>query len=300
MFRIMFCAIVLVHSIPAQAGPLHDAAGDGDVIKVQELISGGVKIDQRDAMVGTALQKAAMMGQAETGRLLIDAGANVNSKVGMVGVAPLQSAVTNSPEFTALLLGAGADVSITDPGGNTPLHMAADAGNIEIVRLLLDAGADPDARNGKGLSPAVFAGAAEHFDIIDLLREHGGLAGPPIEPISGLLASADPKRGEQLFQAEGCILCHGPSGHAPKLRGVVGREKASWPGFDEYTEALKRVGGTWTYEEINAFIASPTRFAPGNLMSQQILPVPEISDPADRADIVAFLRLQADEPAPLP
>jgi cytochrome c len=300
MLRPMVCAIALLCWASAQAAPLHDAAGDGDVTKVQELIAGGVEIDQEDDLVGTALQKAAMMGQAETARVLIEAGAEVNMAAGIVGLTPLQFAVTKSAGVTAVLIDAGADLAITDPGGNTPLHLAADAGKVNVVRLLLDAGADPDTKNSKGLSPVVFAGAAGHFDIVDLFLERGALAGPPIAPISGLLASADPVRGEQIFESSGCTACHGSKGHAPELRGVVGREKASWPGFDRYTEVLKRVGGTWTYEELNAFIASPARFAPGNWMSQQLLPVPDIPDPADRADIISYLRLQADEPVPLP
>src|SRR3974390_830225 len=64
-------------------------------------------------------------------------------------------------------------------------------------------------------------------------------------PIAQLLAPADPKRGEDA--AKVCGACHtfdkgGPAKVGPNLWGVVGRQRASMPGFD-YSGGMKSMGG---------------------------------------------------------
>lgn len=309
MFRRTLYAMALSLCVPALAGPLHDAAGKGDVEMVRELLAEGVDVNQLDTMVGTPLTKAAMAGEAEVVRVLIEAGADTDLQGGMIGLTPLQAAVNSSPEVTRILLDAGADISVRDMSDNTLLHGAAEGGNIEIVKLLLEFGADVSAMNdgGVGIEPIEYAGAAAHFDVVDLLRENGALPPVPIKPVSGLLATADPERGRQLFGDSGCGRCHAAAADAhnetegPNLWGVVGRAKAS--GTFAYSKALQRVGGVWSYEDLNAWIYEPKRFAPGNKQSLRHLVtlggkgMPEVQD---RADLIAFLRLQSDDPVRLP
>jgi len=309
MLRPMLYAIGLSLCIPALAGPLHDAAGNGDVEKVRELVAEGVDVNQVDTMVGTPLTKAAMAGEAEAVRALIEAGADVNIKGGMIGLTPLQAAAGSSLEITKLLLEAGADNSVRDLSGNTLMHIAAETGQLEVVKLLLEAGADVSAKNdvGEGEEPIEYAGRAEYFDVVDVLLENGALPPVQIEPVTGLLAAADPERGQQLFNARGCVQCHDAAAgetdetEGPNLWGIVGRDKAS--GTFVYSEALQRVGGVWSYEDLNDWLYEPKRFAPGNKMSLRHLVTvggkgtPEVQD---RADLIAFLRLQSDDPVPLP
>ncbi|MCB1495032.1 MAG: ankyrin repeat domain-containing protein [Bauldia sp.] len=307
MFRPTLYAIGLSLCVPALAGPLHDAAGNGDVEMVRELVAEGVDVNQVDTMVGTPLTKAAMAGEAEAVRVLIEAGADVNLKGGMIGLTPLQAAVYSSPEVTGMLLDAGADVAVRDGSGNTLLHLAAEGGQMEIVKLLLAFGADVSATNNQGREPIEFAGASAHFEVVDLLLENGALPPVPIEPVSGLLATADPERGQVLYRDRGCLRCHDASadGHdkdeGPNLWGIVGRAKAS--GTFLYSDALQRVGGVWSYEDLNAWLYEPKRFAPGNKMNLRHLAIvgsqgtPEVQD---RADLIAFLRLRSDDPVPLP
>jgi cytochrome c len=98
--------------------------------------------------------------------------------------------------------------------------------------------------------------------------------------------------------AERCAACHdwtkgGPNKIGPNLYGVVGRPKASHPGFD-YSAAVKAKGGAWNYAELFNFLRQPAAFAPGTKMSFAGLP-----RAADRLNVIAFLRMQADSPAPL-
>ena len=73
--------------------------------------------------------------------------------------------------------------------------------------------------------------------------------------------------GAQLFAMQ-CKLCHQPSGStamAPSLAGVAGGAIASKGDFN-YSPALKAHGGTWTDENLDAFLKAPTAFAPGTKM----------------------------------
>src|SRR5258707_4919658 len=85
------------------------------------------------------------------------------------------------------------------------------------------------------------------------------------EPIEQLLAKADVGRGEN--SAKKCAACHtfdkgGRPLVGPNLWGVIGRPKASQPGFN-YSPALKAKGGNWTIDDLNHFIANPRCFVPG-------------------------------------
>jgi cytochrome c len=117
---------------------------------------------------------------------------------------------------------------------------------------------------------------------------------PPVEVV---LAKADVGRGEK--SAQKCGTCHtfdkgGRNQVGPNLWGVIGRPKASVPGFN-YSPALKAMGGTWTVEEIYHFIANPKGMVPGTAMTFAGIP-----RPTERADIIAFLNAKSDNPAPLP
>lgn len=104
-----------------------------------------------------------------------------------------------------------------------------------------------------------------------------------------LLAAAAPaasaSRGAALFQAR-CTLCHTvepgvAAGQGPNLRGVVGRKAASTD-FG-YSPALTRWGKTWTPSLLRTYLTDPGALVPGTTMVQKI------TDPRERADLVAFL-----------
>jgi cytochrome c len=117
------------------------------------------------------------------------------------------------------------------------------------------------------------------------------------EPIGKFLASANIERGQGA--AKLCATCHtfqkgGPNGQGPNLYGVVGRARASAPGF-AYSEAMKAKGGQWTVEDLNKFLTSPKDFVPGTKMNFQ-----GFSKGGQRADVIAYLNSLADSPKPLP
>jgi cytochrome c len=118
-----------------------------------------------------------------------------------------------------------------------------------------------------------------------------------IEPVSGLLASADVAKGAEISKK--CLTCHtfGKDEKAkvgPNLWGVVGNKHGHMEGFS-YSEAIKSIDKPWGYEEINHFVTNPKSYAPGTKMTFPGLPKVQ-----DRADLIAWLRTQADSPVALP
>jgi cytochrome c len=119
----------------------------------------------------------------------------------------------------------------------------------------------------------------------------------PEQPFETVLASASPERGANA--AKVCGACHtftkgGANGLGPNLYGVVGRPRASEPGF-AYSAAMKAKGGPWTIDELNQFLIKPQAYAPGTAMS-----FPGFPRANQRADVIAYLNGLSDNPKPLP
>jgi cytochrome c len=136
--------------------------------------------------------------------------------------------------------------------------------------------------------------------IIEVKQEQpaGGAAAAPVEaPIETLLASASPERGAQVVRQ--CQACHNfQEGQGPKvgpdLYGVVGRPVASVSGFN-YTAAIKKLGGTWTFDALNKWLTKPSADAPGTAMT-----FAGLSNAKQRADVIAYLNTLSPHPLPLP
>ena len=117
------------------------------------------------------------------------------------------------------------------------------------------------------------------------------------EPIAPLLAAADVAAGETA--AKKCAACHtfnkgGANKIGPALWGIVGRAPGTHPGFS-YSNAIKEKATPWTYEDLSQYLYSPRSYAPGNKMA-----FAGIKKTSERADVIAYLRTLADDPAPLP
>jgi cytochrome c len=116
------------------------------------------------------------------------------------------------------------------------------------------------------------------------------------QPLSVYLARADLARGEAVFQR--CAACHtiapgGPASIGPNLHGVMGSGIAARPGF-AFSPALRaHAGGTWDWQNANAFLHNPRYFAPGTRMG-----FAGLGDPQDRADVMLYLNAQGGSLAP--
>jgi cytochrome c len=115
--------------------------------------------------------------------------------------------------------------------------------------------------------------------------------------LGALIAAADPGRGQKL--AKKCTACHsfdkgGKNKIGPNLYGIVGGAKAAVEGY-KYSAALAGLGGTWSFEELDAFLTKPKAFVKGTKMSFAGLKAAE-----DRAALLAFMLQFHDSPPALP
>lgn len=110
-------AVVLLFALPVCVAEIHDAAGEGDLVKIKALIS-----ENPDLV----------------------------SAVNERGSTPLHSASFGGHlEVVRFLLQKGAEIDAVNGGGFTPLHLATFAGHREVVEFLLDQGANINALNEK-------------------------------------------------------------------------------------------------------------------------------------------------------
>jgi len=129
------------------------------------------------------------------------------------------------------------------------------------------------------------------------VEQEGGEGAAPAQPIEVFLAKADPAKGQQIFNK--CAACHnadkgGGNQVGPNLWDVIGEPIGQGKGF-AFTDALAKKGGNWDWHSLDAWLNSPKAFAPGTKMS-----FAGLSNPQDRADVLAFLNAHSDAPKPMP
>lgn len=122
----------------------------------------------------------------------------------------------------------------------------------------------------------------------------GGDTGPSLNT---LLASADVAAGEKVFAK--CAACHtinqgGANGIGPNLYATVGETIGEGKAGFVFSDALKGVGGTWTFEAMDHWLKSPREFAPGTKMT-----FAGLGNPVDRANLIAWMNTQGSN-LPLP
>ena len=155
------------------------------------------------------------------------------------------------------------------------------------------------ALGGSIVSGEVFKGERpEHMGYpIEGVVEEGEGAAEAEKPIEFYLASADPAKGEQVFKK--CAACHnadkgGANALGPNLWGMMGEPVGKGHAFP-FTDALASKGGTWDWNTMSEWLANPKKFAPGTKMT-----FAGLSNPEDRANVIAFLNSRSDAPMPLP
>ena len=101
--------------------------------------------------------------------------------------------------------------------------------------------------------------------------------------------TGDLTAGKQAFAL--CQSCHtiaegGPNKTGPNLYGVFGRVAGAHEGF-KYSDALKAAGFKWDAEKLDAWLANPKTFLPGNRMT-----FVGLKDEQKRRDLIAYIKVE--------
>ena len=142
---------------------------------VQLLLDNGASLEGKDAKGKTALLYAVFENQVKTIEVLLEKGASPNFITDhgypIIMVAWRFEAI----EF---LLKKGADVNSRNSKGETALLNKARSGRGKIVELLLKNGADPNIPDQTGNSPLHYSARANYPDVMDLLIRYGARIDP--------------------------------------------------------------------------------------------------------------------------
>jgi cytochrome c len=122
-------------------------------------------------------------------------------------------------------------------------------------------------------------------------------AAEPVPDFGTVLPAANVGHGKEISGR--CEQCHdlskgGPNKIGPNLWGVVGRPRATHPGFS-YSSAMSANHDPWAYDKLFVFLKAPQVYVPGTKMS-----FAGLSSAQDRIDLLAYLRTQSDSPLPIP
>lgn len=285
------------------AGPLHDAARDGNLTNVEQLVLDGHEMDVVEGF-GAPLHWAALNGHLDVVSTLLSHGANVNVFSAQLGT-PLHAAVwKQNLDVIELLLAAEANTDIGNGRGFTPLMLAAFDGSEDVVALMIKLGVDVNEVGivdggglvGSGPSTALhFSIQQGETSIMEMLRNAGAEAVPPADA-TDILANADASRGAELVSLL-CAECHPITADdtakdyyyaGPSLFDIVGKPVASqdW----EYTPAMREYGGVWTPDRLFAMGLQPMLTVPGSRMIGTVE-----YDPEKVADVVRYLISQSPE-----
>jgi cytochrome c len=111
-------------------------------------------------------------------------------------------------------------------------------------------------------------------------------------------AAGDPAKGAAVFAK--CQSCHsitpgGANGIGPNLHAVMGKKHGHSAGF-AYSADLLAKPGVWDWNNMDAWLAAPKKYAAGTKMS-----FAGLSKPEDRADLIRYLNDQGSNlPVPPP
>jgi beta-lactamase regulating signal transducer with metallopeptidase domain len=162
-----------------------EAAQQGDIDGVTELLNDGADVNAVVRGDGTPLLVAARRGHRTLVRLLLDRGADVNAAVPGDGNALIGAASKGHLDIATMLLDRGALIDEVVPGDENALIGASGSGYLDVVRLLVGRGADVNARvwaeqgwpdrRGEWRTPLSMARRAGHTSVVRYLQSVGAV-----------------------------------------------------------------------------------------------------------------------------
>ena len=113
------------------------------------------------------------------------------------------------------------------------------------------------------------------------------------EDIMVLFASTNIEEGEKIFKK--CTACHsisegGANKIGPALWGVLGRKVGSISDY-KYSKSMKAYEKTWSFDEMNGFLAKPKDWIKGTKMS-----FAGLKNAKDRAAVILYMNKNTNSP----
>lgn len=171
---------------------LIDAAREGQIEVIRELMTKGVDLDCELKYGSSALMIASSRGYEEIVRLIAAAGGKVNRR-NKFGISPLSEAAERGHhKVLRTLVEYGADVNMLHNNGSTAILAAAVRRDLKTVKVLLELGADVDIENFDGWSARKWIVSESDLAFLEAV----GISRSPAEEATKETSSADPVQAQ--------------------------------------------------------------------------------------------------------
>lgn len=160
-----------------QARALAEAAGNGDVERIDELVTGGVEVNAQGTNGATPLFWAMRSDSIDGFRQLLELGADPNIMFGDGGTVMHWAAQLENTDFLKIAFEHGGDPNlVAGQLKHTPLFKiigSSGESDLSALSILLKHGADPNVKDARGNTPAMIAAGMGRFDIVYKLLKGG-------------------------------------------------------------------------------------------------------------------------------
>ncbi|MBF0238336.1 MAG: ankyrin repeat domain-containing protein [SAR324 cluster bacterium] len=162
-----------LYSLTRRYSPLHKAVQKNNFRLVEQLLSHGAFLEDRDHESRTPLMIAVQQNLGMV-QFLVERGANPNEVGLLTGYTSLTWAViSNRPEILEYLLDHGGTRDTLDYLGWGLLHHAVYHQNIEVLQVLVQRGLDLNRQDEEGETPLMIAARKNHKAAANYLMRHG-------------------------------------------------------------------------------------------------------------------------------
>jgi|GEM_PF-3438194 len=178
---------------------LYNAAAQGDIDQIQEMLGSGIDINTQERYGKTALRLAIHKISEEIDDIYAQALQTTRADIQLLRakhdfltpmpklqhdsysrndiISMVQASLGGGYESFQLLLDFGADINLLDPSGYTHLFYAVLGVKEELVSILLNHGADPGVTDEDGDTPLHSAFRMDYsYEVCRLLLDHGANA----------------------------------------------------------------------------------------------------------------------------
>uniref|UniRef100_A0A673AX35 SOCS box domain-containing protein n=1 Tax=Sphaeramia orbicularis TaxID=375764 RepID=A0A673AX35_9TELE len=210
----VFCRCFLRIDTESDWSQIHDAAFNGRVLALQNLITQGACVNLNTLDRVSPLHAACVQGHTACAKVLVENGAHVNCST-VDGQTPLSEACARGHvTCVTLLLQHGAAPQGTSHS-NSPLHSAAAKGHAECIESLVQHGADVDQYMERSGSPLNMACSNQQLSTVRKLLQLGASVNSVVHGDSPLHTAARLSSPEMVS----ILLDHGADRHLRNLEG---------------------------------------------------------------------------------
>jgi len=150
----------------------HQAVRNGNVEKVNELLTQGVPLEDQDEVFGTPIHETICFNRFEIAEILLKNKSDVNSTLkNSADTALCVAAKKGLLNFVELFVNNNARINQVGDQNKTPLHLALENKYEDVAKFLIEHNANPNILDSSGQSPLHVACRLQCNSVVELLLQ---------------------------------------------------------------------------------------------------------------------------------